>query len=187
MDGSSTRPGTSCALSPHRDDAPFDRPSCPEWPRSICTWGASSTRSCTCCTPGSSSRCCTTWAGRVRRAVPPDAQPGPGHQRARRCPSRWATASTWAQQLDPHGVDAIRLTMLFAGPPDDDIDWADVSPGRRSSSWPGPGGWPATSPPGGARPRDRGDGLELRASPTAPSTRSRRLVEAFRLTWPSPG
>lgn len=32
-------------------------------------------------------------------------------------------------QLDEFGVDAIRLTMVFAGPPDDDIDWADLSPG----------------------------------------------------------
>ncbi|MFC0678243.1 leucine--tRNA ligase [Lysobacter korlensis] len=34
-----------------------------------------------------------------------------------------------SDQLDEHGVDAIRLTMAFAGPPEDDIDWADVSPG----------------------------------------------------------
>ena len=33
-----------------------------------------------------------------------------------------------SDQLDIHGVDAIRLTMAFAGPPEDDIDWADVSP-----------------------------------------------------------
>lgn len=33
-----------------------------------------------------------------------------------------------SDQLDQHGVDAIRLTMAFAGPPEDDIDWADVSP-----------------------------------------------------------
>jgi leucyl-tRNA synthetase len=33
-----------------------------------------------------------------------------------------------SEQLDNHGVDAIRLTMAFAGPPEDDIDWADVSP-----------------------------------------------------------
>ena len=32
------------------------------------------------------------------------------------------------EQLDTHGVDAIRLTMVFAGPPEDDVDWADVSP-----------------------------------------------------------
>ncbi|MFN3865218.1 MAG: leucine--tRNA ligase [Demequina sp.] len=33
-----------------------------------------------------------------------------------------------SEQLDEFGVDAIRLTMSFAGPPEDDIDWADVSP-----------------------------------------------------------
>ncbi|MCQ9164400.1 leucine--tRNA ligase [Arthrobacter sp. STN4] len=32
------------------------------------------------------------------------------------------------QQLDRYGVDAVRLTMVFAGPPEDDVDWADVSP-----------------------------------------------------------
>ncbi|HET6166056.1 MAG TPA: leucine--tRNA ligase [Marmoricola sp.] len=31
-------------------------------------------------------------------------------------------------QLDAYGVDAVRLTLVFAGPPEDDIDWADVSP-----------------------------------------------------------
>ncbi|GAA3395289.1 leucine--tRNA ligase [Cryptosporangium minutisporangium] len=33
------------------------------------------------------------------------------------------------EQLATYGVDAVRLTMVFAGPPEDDIDWADVSPG----------------------------------------------------------
>ncbi|MEW9553105.1 leucine--tRNA ligase [Nonomuraea sp. NPDC050783] len=32
------------------------------------------------------------------------------------------------KQIDQFGVDAVRLTMVFAGPPEDDIDWADVSP-----------------------------------------------------------
>ncbi len=32
-------------------------------------------------------------------------------------------------QIDEFGVDAVRLTMVFAGPPADDIDWADMSPG----------------------------------------------------------
>ena len=31
-------------------------------------------------------------------------------------------------QIDRFGVDAIRTTVVFAGPPEDDIDWADVSP-----------------------------------------------------------
>ena len=33
-----------------------------------------------------------------------------------------------SDELAKHGVDAIRLAMVFAGPPEDDIDWADVSP-----------------------------------------------------------
>ena len=33
-----------------------------------------------------------------------------------------------SDELEKHGVDAIRLTMIFAGPPEDDVDWADVSP-----------------------------------------------------------
>ncbi len=33
------------------------------------------------------------------------------------------------EQLREFGVDAIRLTLVFAGPPEDDIDWADMSPG----------------------------------------------------------
>jgi leucyl-tRNA synthetase len=33
------------------------------------------------------------------------------------------------EQIDAFGVDAIRLTVVFAGPPEEDIDWADVSPG----------------------------------------------------------
>jgi leucyl-tRNA synthetase len=37
-----------------------------------------------------------------------------------------------SDQLDEHGVDAVRLTMAFAGPPEDDIDWADVSPAASS-------------------------------------------------------
>ena len=31
-------------------------------------------------------------------------------------------------ELEKHGVDAIRLSMVFAGPPEDDVDWSDVSP-----------------------------------------------------------
>ena len=33
-----------------------------------------------------------------------------------------------SDELSTHGVDAIRLAMVFAGPPEDDVDWADVSP-----------------------------------------------------------
>ena len=33
------------------------------------------------------------------------------------------------EQLEKFGVDAIRLSMVFAGPPEEDIDWADMNPG----------------------------------------------------------
>jgi leucyl-tRNA synthetase len=32
------------------------------------------------------------------------------------------------EQIAAYGPDAVRVTMVFAGPPEDDIDWADVSP-----------------------------------------------------------
>ncbi|CAN5567666.1 leucine--tRNA ligase [soil metagenome] len=32
------------------------------------------------------------------------------------------------EQIDLYGVDAVRLTVIFAGPPGEDIDWADLSP-----------------------------------------------------------
>jgi leucyl-tRNA synthetase len=31
-------------------------------------------------------------------------------------------------ELAKYGPDGVRITMLFAGPPEEDIDWADVSP-----------------------------------------------------------
>ena len=33
-----------------------------------------------------------------------------------------------SDELAVHGVDAIRLSMVFSGPPEDDVDWAEVSP-----------------------------------------------------------
>ena len=58
-----TRPGTSSATARRTTTRrPFDRrgrrSGCP----ATCTSAASSTRCCTCCTPGSSPRPCTTWA-----------------------------------------------------------------------------------------------------------------------------
>jgi leucyl-tRNA synthetase len=32
------------------------------------------------------------------------------------------------EQLSAFGVDAVRLTLVFAGPPEDDIDWSEMSP-----------------------------------------------------------
>ena len=31
-----------------------------------------------------------------------------------------------SDELEKHGVDAIRLSLVFAGPPEDDVDWSDV-------------------------------------------------------------
>ena len=42
--------------------------------------------------------------------------------------SRPETMVHLGDELAAYGVDAVRLTMVFAGPPDEDIDWADVSP-----------------------------------------------------------
>lgn len=33
----------------------------------------------------------------------------------------------FAQQLREHGADALRVSLVFAGPPEDDIDWKDIS------------------------------------------------------------
>ncbi len=55
-----------------------------------------------------------------------------------------------SDELGENGVDAIRLSMVFAGPPEDDIDWAEVSPsGSRkflARAWRLAGD--VTSPPG---------------------------------------
>ncbi|MBX6766162.1 MAG: leucine--tRNA ligase [Actinomadura rubrobrunea] len=36
------------------------------------------------------------------------------------------------EQIEQWGVDVVRLALLFSGPPEDDIDWADVSPSGMS-------------------------------------------------------
>lgn len=33
--------------------------------------------------------------------------------------------------IDEYGVDAVRVSLVFAGPPEDDIDWAEVSRAHR--------------------------------------------------------
>jgi len=88
------------------------------------------------------------------------------------------------EQLAAHGVDAIRLTMIFASPPADDIDWADVRPeaavkflGRvwRLAADTAAGGV-AAAPAG----PDAGD-LELRKVTHRTIDEVTRLVEARRL------
>jgi leucyl-tRNA synthetase len=55
-----------------------------------------------------------------------------------------------SDELENHGVDAIRLSMVFSGPPEDDVDWSDVSPSGSvkflSRAWRLSGD--VTSPPG---------------------------------------
>jgi leucyl-tRNA synthetase len=59
----------------------------------------------------------------------------------------------FADELAKYGADVIRVTMLFSGPPQDDVDWATVSPagvqkwlgrvwrvGHEAASASGPGG-----------------------------------------------
>jgi leucyl-tRNA synthetase len=91
------------------------------------------------------------------------------------------------EQLAAHGVDAIRLTMIFASPPADDIDWADVRPeasvkflGRvwRLAAEVG-GGAPPTSPAPFMALED-GD-LELRRVTHRTIDEVTRLIESRRL------
>jgi len=84
-------------------------------------------------------------------------------------------------QLAAHGVDAIRLTMVFASPPEDDIDWADMNPEAsvkflgRVARLAAEAGAAAPGPPAGA-----GD-LELRKVTHRTIDEVTRLVEATRL------
>jgi len=91
------------------------------------------------------------------------------------------------QQLAAHGVDAIRLTMIFASPPEDDIDWADVRPeamvkflGRawRLAADVAAAGL-AAAPPGSAGPS--GGDIALRRVTHHTIEDVTRLVEAHRL------
>ena len=92
------------------------------------------------------------------------------------------------EQIDAYGVDAVRLTMVFAGPPEDDIDWADVSPAASqkflaralrvmaeagAASAPAPTSRPAT--------------WSCARSPTGPSTRSPGWSSPTASTSRSPG
>ena len=83
------------------------------------------------------------------------------------------------EQLTAFGVDAVRLTLVFAGPPEDDIDWADMSPAGSvrflQRAWRLSGD--VTSPAG--TPADGGD-LELRRTTARTVEDAATLVEAFR-------
>ena len=85
------------------------------------------------------------------------------------------------EQLAAYGVDAVRLTMVFASPPEDDIDWADMNPeasvkflGRVSRLAAEAGATPA------GQAAETGD-VELRKVTNRTIDEVTRLVEAARL------
>ena len=97
------------------------------------------------------------------------------------------------EQLAEHGVDAIRLTMVFASPPEDDIDWADMNPdaavkflGRvariAADVGTGPAGAPAAGAAAGAAGAAAAAGdVELRKVTHHTIDEVTRLVESTRL------
>ncbi len=88
------------------------------------------------------------------------------------------------EQLAAHGVDAIRLTMIFASPPADDIDWADVNPEASvkflGRVWRLAAEAAEASAAGAAGPPETGD-RELRKVTHQTIDEVTRLVEARRL------
>ena len=84
-----------------------------------------------------------------------------------------------AEQLAAHGVDAIRLTMIFASPPEDDIDWADVNPDA-SVKFLGRA-WRVAADAGAAAPGPGPGDAELRKITHRTIDEVTRLVEASRL------
>jgi leucyl-tRNA synthetase len=84
-----------------------------------------------------------------------------------------------AEQLAAHGVDAIRLTMIFASPPEDDIDWADVNPDA-SVKFLGRV-WRVTADVGAAVPSQGPGDAALRKITHRTIDEVTRLVEASRL------
>ncbi len=83
------------------------------------------------------------------------------------------------EQLAAFGVDAVRLTLVFAGPPEDDIDWADMSPSGSvrflQRAWRLSGD--VTSPVG--TPVEGGD-VELRRVTARTLDDAAQLVDGFR-------
>jgi len=81
-------------------------------------------------------------------------------------------------ELAAHGVDAVRVTMLFAGPPEDDIDWADVS-AAASGKWLARV-WRLCADIGAAEPVATAGDLQVRRTTARTVEEVTRLVEAFR-------
>jgi leucyl-tRNA synthetase len=83
------------------------------------------------------------------------------------------------EQLAAHGVDAIRLTMIFASPPEDDIDWADMNP-EASVKFLGRV-WRVAADAGATTPGPGAGDLELRKVTHRTIDEVTRLVESSRL------
>ena len=83
------------------------------------------------------------------------------------------------EQLAAHGVDAIRLTMIFASPPEDDIDWADMNPDA-SVKFLGRV-WRVVAEAGAAQTSQGPGDTELRKVTHRTIDDVTRLVEAYRL------
>jgi leucyl-tRNA synthetase len=83
------------------------------------------------------------------------------------------------EQLEAYGVDAIRLTMIFASPPEDDIDWADVNP-EASVKFLGRV-WRVAADAGAATPAGGEGDMDLRKVTHRTIDEVTRLVEAARL------
>jgi leucyl-tRNA synthetase len=83
------------------------------------------------------------------------------------------------EQLAEFGVDAVRLTLVFAGPPEDNIDWADLSPGGSlrflQRAWRLSGD--VTSAPGSSR---EGGDPDLRRATHRTVHEAGQLVETYR-------
>jgi len=83
------------------------------------------------------------------------------------------------EMIETYGVDAVRLTLVFAGPPEDDIDWADMSPSGAlrflQRAWRLSGD--VTSEPGA--PRAEGD-VALRKATHKTVSEVAQLVDAHR-------
>jgi leucyl-tRNA synthetase len=153
-------------LSPHDDTQAFDPKQVERGHQWISMWAVSSTRFCTCSTPAFITKVLFD-LGYVSFTEPFTSLLNQGMvilDGAKMSKSK-GNLVYFSEELDAYGVDAVRLTMAFAGPPEDDIDWRDVSPvGSQkflARAWRFSG--EVTSEPGVSF--EAGDGL---ASPRAP-------------------